>query len=79
MSEMRKQYAQERRDWQAQQEQLKQQVAELERRGGYRQAVVAGSTLAELHVDSATLERITAEIREQEATPTPTPSPYPYP
>jgi len=26
MAEMRKQYAQERRDWQAQQEQLKQQV-----------------------------------------------------
>ena len=64
--EMRKQYAQERRDWQAHEGQLKQQVAELQRRGGYREAVAAGGSLAELQVDPATLERITVEIREQE-------------
>ena len=41
-------------------------MAELQLRGGYREAVAAGRSLTELQVDASTLERITAEVREQE-------------
>ena len=66
MGELRKQYTQERREWQTQAEQLRGEVAQLQLRGGYKDALAAGGSLAELPLDAPTLEKITGEIREQE-------------
>ena len=67
VGELRQQYEKERREWQEKEQALLQEVRTLQLRDGYREAVAAGRSLSELQVDGPTLERITAEIREQEA------------